>query len=146
MNATGVMRNKTKEQRGETPMTLDTMNITALRREYHLVYGLDTESKNKDHLRKRITARRAELAGERAVPRADNETERDPRLPPVGAVLSRVFDGETHRVKVTDVGFEYKRRTYASLSTLAKETTGTNWNGFGFFGLLTPASEGEENS
>ena len=119
-------------------MSLETMNLTALWREYERVFGLRTASKSKDYLRQRISARRVELARERA---ANPPRERDPRLPPVGTVLERDHEGKTHRVKVTDVGFEYRRRTYASLSAAAKAITGTNWNGFGFFHLIAPGAE-----
>ncbi|MGO8992053.1 MAG: DUF2924 domain-containing protein [Polyangiaceae bacterium] len=120
-------------------MNLETMNLTALRSEYNRVFGLETTSKSKDYLRQRISTRRAELARERAA-RHEGTRERDPRLPPVGTVLERDHEGKTHRVKVTDVGFEYRRQTYPSLSAVAKAITGTNWNGFGFFGLLQGAS------
>jgi hypothetical protein len=126
-------------------MNLETMNVTALRREYHRVFGLETTAKSKDYLRKRISARRTELAQERAARRNEEGAERDPRLPAVGAVLTREHEGKVHHVKVTDVGFEYKRQTYTSLSAVAKAITHTNWNGFGFFGLLerAPAEQSE---
>ncbi len=126
-------------------MNIETMNLTALRREYNRVFGLETTSKSKDYLRQRISARRAELAPERA-DRQEGGRERDPRLPPVGTVLEREHDGKTHRVKLTDVGFEYRRQTYPSLSAVAKVITGTNWNGFGFFGLLGRVSAEESES
>ena len=126
-------------------MNLETMNLTTLRREYHRVFGLETTSKSKDYLRQRISARRAELARERATAQADSgqARERDPRLPAVGTVLEREHDGTIHKVKVTAVGFEYRRQTYPSLSAVAKAITGTTWNGYGFFGLLA-AAESEE--
>ncbi len=58
---------------------------------------------------------------------------RDPRLPAPGTVLTRVHGKTEHRVTVTDDGFEYKRRPYPSLSRIAREITGTSWNGFLFF-------------
>jgi hypothetical protein len=68
---------------------------------------------------------------------------RDPRLPPEGTVLRRVYRGETHEVLVRRDDFEYRSRGYASLSALAREITGTNWNGYTFFkavpsGEVTP--------
>lgn len=58
---------------------------------------------------------------------------RDPRVPPPGTVLRRVFDGETHEVTVCLEGFEYAGRKYKTLSAIATEITGTRWNGFLFF-------------
>lgn len=60
---------------------------------------------------------------------------RDPRLPPVGTVLRRVFEGTTHAVTVCAEGFEYAGRQYTSLSAIATQIAGTRWNGYLFFGL-----------
>ena len=60
--------------------------------------------------------------------------ERDPRIPPPGTKLTRMFKGVEHNVLVHDDGFEYQGERYTSLSTLARLITGTNWNGYLFFG------------
>jgi Protein of unknown function (DUF2924) len=60
---------------------------------------------------------------------------RDVRLPEPGALLIREFQGRTYVVKVMADGFEYEDRTYRSLSAIAREISGTRWNGFLFFGL-----------
>lgn len=60
---------------------------------------------------------------------------RDPRLPAVGEVLVKVHRGAEHQVRMLEDGFEYQGERYTSLSRIAKEITGTNWNGFLFFGL-----------
>ena len=57
------------------------------------------------------------------------------RLPMPGTVLTRKYEGELIRVTVLEKGFEYKDRAYRSLSGVARAITGTNWNGFVFFGL-----------
>lgn len=62
-------------------------------------------------------------------------TSRDPRLPAAGSTLSRTFKGFTHEVQVTEDGFTYRGRWYRSLSAIAREITGSSWNGFLFFGL-----------
>ena len=59
----------------------------------------------------------------------------DPRLPPPGAVLTRVYKGRTLRVTVLPHGFECDGVVYASLSATAKAVTGSHCNGFLFFGL-----------
>jgi hypothetical protein len=134
----------TAKQKLPSAGALDTKNLKVLRSEYARVYGLTTTSSNKDYLRKRIAARRAELALERTTRRleAAPERARDPRLPAAGTVLEREHDGKTYKVKVLEHGFEYARQTFTSLSSVAKAITGTNWNGFGFFGLGSATNEG----
>ena len=61
---------------------------------------------------------------------------RDPRLPLPGTLLARDFKGRDIVVKVLDNGFEFEGRRYKSLSAIAKEVTGSKWNGFLFFGLV----------
>jgi len=60
---------------------------------------------------------------------------RDYRLPRAGTLLIRRFQGREILVKVLDQGFEYQSRNYRSLSAIAREVTGTRWNGLLFFGL-----------
>lgn len=55
------------------------------------------------------------------------------RLKP-GSVLVREHDGIMHEVVVVPNGFLWNGATFASLSTIAKQITGTSWNG--------PASSG----
>lgn len=60
---------------------------------------------------------------------------RDPRIPMPGCIITKDWDGGRIEVRVTDDDFEYAGRQYRSLSAIAREVTGTNWNGFLFFGL-----------
>ncbi len=60
---------------------------------------------------------------------------RDPRLPLPGRLLAREFRGRDIGVKVLDQGFEFENRRYQSLSAIAKDVTGSKWNGFLFFGI-----------
>jgi hypothetical protein len=62
-------------------------------------------------------------------------SDHDPRLPMPGSIIFKQYQGRTLVVRVLDVGFEYDCRPFASLSAIAKEITGTKWNGFLFFGL-----------
>ena len=59
----------------------------------------------------------------------------DSRLPIPGTLLVREFKGVTHVVRTLDDGFEYDNRRFKSLSAIAREITGTKWNGFVFFGI-----------
>jgi hypothetical protein len=60
---------------------------------------------------------------------------RDWRLPRPGTLLTRRVGNRQVVVKVLDDGFEYESRHYRSLSAIAREVTGTRWNGLLFFGL-----------
>jgi hypothetical protein len=62
-------------------------------------------------------------------------SDHDSRLPMPGSVIVKAYQGRTIVVHVLDKGFEYDRQLFASLSAVAKEITGTKWNGFLFFGL-----------
>ena len=52
-----------------------------------------------------------------------------------GTRLLRNWQGETHSVTMTASGFQYRNKTYRSLSVIAREITGTRWSGPAFFGL-----------
>jgi hypothetical protein len=60
---------------------------------------------------------------------------RDKRIPPTGTVLNREYKGEKHSVTVLDNGFEYDGRRFLSLSAVAREISGSHWNGYAFFNL-----------
>ena len=54
---------------------------------------------------------------------------------PVGTKLLREWQGRTHQVTVSKVGFEYDGKCWASLSAIARSITGSRWSGPVFFGL-----------
>ena len=139
-------------------------NMTAgeLAEKYREVFGEPTRSRNKAYLQKKISWRIQELADGGLSPRAverieelavfaparwrpligkprpepqSNESKRDPRLPEPGTVVCREWAGENHQVIVREDDFEYAGRRYATLSRVAREITGTNWNGYLFFRL-----------
>jgi Protein of unknown function (DUF2924) len=60
---------------------------------------------------------------------------RDGRLPKPGSLLQRKFKGQSVVVQVLVDGFQYQDRYYKSLSAIARQVTGTRWNGYAFFGL-----------
>jgi hypothetical protein len=60
---------------------------------------------------------------------------RDTRLPVPGTVLTRQYENRRIVVTVLEDAFEYQSRRYRSLSAIAREVTGTRWNGLLFFGL-----------
>ena len=109
---------------------LGRMNLATLRKVYKTTLGKETASKNRDAIRKRLANHLLESAKS-----AGGETRpRDERLPPVDTVLTREHEGKTYRVTVLENGFRCGTKTYGSLSTIAKEITGTIWNGYVFFG------------
>jgi hypothetical protein len=141
------------------------LKTKSLQARYRELFGEETRSGNQAHLFRRLAwrlqakaegelsararKRAAELADETALRlraprrfwREDGSAGlgappvRDPRLPPVGAVLERAYGGSTLAVRVLASGFEYQKQVYASLSQLAQHITGTRWNGYHFFGL-----------
>lgn len=70
--------------------------------------------------------RRIIEAAEQAAPVAD-----------AGKRLVREWNGRTHIVDITPDGYVWRGRTWASLSAIAKEITGTKWSGPRFFGVRT---------
>jgi len=59
----------------------------------------------------------------------------DPRNPVVGTRLVREWDGVEHTVTVMKDGFDWQGRKFKSLSAAARAISGTQWNGYRFFGL-----------
>lgn len=59
----------------------------------------------------------------------------DPRLPRIGAAITRKYKGRTLSVTILADGFDYDGERYGSLTAVAKAITGSHMNGFRFFGL-----------
>jgi hypothetical protein len=63
-------------------------------------------------------------------------TQIESRVPAPGTVLVRRYKNDTITVTVLDHGgFQYGERVFKSLSAIAREVTGTQWNGYSFFSL-----------
>ena len=62
-----------------------------------------------------------------------------------GTQMIRQWQNTTHTVTALAEGFEWQGRTYKSLSAVANAITGTNWNGFAFFGIKR-APSGNKNA
>ena len=58
-----------------------------------------------------------------------------PRRLRSGTVIVREYQGDRHTVTVVPGGYVWRDATYASLSAIACNITGTAWNGPRFFGL-----------
>jgi len=144
---------------------VENLKGNSLREKFREVTGLETKSNNRPYLIKRIvhalqaraesvpaaaevphevaeTKAAAPTRAKKAVPAKNavvtenKKRERDPRLPAAGTVLEREHEGKTIRVKVLEDGFEFRGKTYRSLSAVAREATGTTWNGLLFFHLI----------
>jgi len=140
---------------------LQAMPLAALRVEWERVFGRPPSHRNRARLWRRLALQlqleqlspqeqvavqdyREELGqrppskwfpGAKRRPTPRPRPERDPRLPPPGTTISRMFRGHTIVVTVLEKGFECSGRPYRSLTSIAREVTGTNWNGFSFFKL-----------
>jgi hypothetical protein len=62
-----------------------------------------------------------------------------------GTQMIRQWQNATHTVTALAEGFEWNGRTYKSLSAVANAITGTNRNGFAFFGIKR-APSGNKNA
>jgi hypothetical protein len=88
----------------------------------------------------RETQRLLEQLVKAAIAKPNGRLELPRRIKP-GSELVRTWKGKSHRVTVMTEGFAYDGRPFASLSEIASEITGTNWNGPRFFGLRPSVSK-----
>lgn len=58
-----------------------------------------------------------------------------PRRTKPGTIIVREWKGKRHSVTVSNDGFIFEGQPYESLSEIARQITGTRWNGPRFFGL-----------
>jgi len=63
------------------------------------------------------------------------------KIPVAGSRLVREWKGERYEVIVLSNGFEYAGRKWNSLTAIARDITGTQWNGPVFFGLRREKSD-----
>jgi len=57
------------------------------------------------------------------------------RTPLPGTLITRTYKGRMIQVQVLANGFEFEGEVFRSLSAVAKQITGSHWNGFKFFNL-----------
>lgn len=86
--------------------------------------------------RERITELVADL-------RAGGKPRSAPQRPGLnpGVTLVREWNGRTYQVQVLEKGYLYDHKVWGSLSEIAREITGTRWNGPKFFGLRQAQKE-----
>jgi len=139
---------------------LTTMPVAQLRARYRELFRTDPPSAfGPDLLRRSIAHRIQERAyGGLAAPtrrlldqlvkaamaKPNGRLELPRRIKP-GSELVRTWKGKSYRVTVMADGFAHAGKTFASLSEIASEITGTKWNGPRFFGLRSaPNGDGAD--
>jgi hypothetical protein len=132
-------------------VALKRMPVTDLKTEWKKLFSTDAPNNSRGFLELRLAHRLQELTYG-GVPRettkllnalADEVQGKpgrkamisDPRNPVVGTRLVREWDGAEHTTIVLRDGYEFEGRKYKSLSAIARDITGTRWNGYRFFGL-----------
>lgn len=130
---------------------LKAMSVNELKAEWQAMFDAPAPNNSRAFLEFRIAYRIQELA----YGGPDRETRRmldlladevegharrkhqiaDPRNPVIGTRLIREWDGVEHTITVLKDGFDWQGRKFKSLSAVAREITGTRWNGYRFFGL-----------
>jgi len=132
-------------------VALKSVPIDELKRNWRELFTTEPPAYNRRFLENRLAYRIQELAygGLKAstVKRLEELGEQldggNPRVrsrrvdhrPVAGTKLIREWQGNSYEVTVQVLDFEFQGRPYKSLSHIAREITGTIWNGWAFFGL-----------
>ena len=135
-------------------MELPTLDCAELKARWAELYGTEPPAYNKPYLIKRLAYRIQELfyggLSEQAKVHLQQAAKEDPvatvnrRIPEErksneailpGTRLVRIWNDRRYEVIVLADGYEFEGRTFRSLSAVAREITGTRWNGKVFFGL-----------
>jgi len=126
-------------------------SLPNLKAQWRDLFGTEAPGINRAYLERRIAYRLQELAhgglseATRArladlAKSADRGSSPRTRMraqdrPVADTRLLRVWQGVEHSVTVLQTGFDYQGRSFASLSAVARQITGSRWNGPAFFGL-----------
>jgi len=130
---------------------LKAMTVMELKGEWKILFDKPAPNNSHAYLQQRLAYRIQELAyGGLAKPvramldaladevegkKVKKSAISDPRNPVIGTRLVREWDGIEHVITVLKDGFDWQGRRYKSLSAIARDITGTRWNGYRFFGL-----------
>ena len=130
---------------------LKRMTVVELKAKWESLFGTPAPNNSRSYLELRLSYRVQELTlgglsreTRRTLDLLADEIEgrvgrktiiADPRNPVVGTRLVREWDGVEHTVTVMKDGFDWQGRKFKSLSAVARAITGTQWNGYRFFGL-----------
>lgn len=130
---------------------LKRMTVVELKAKWESLFGTPAPNNSRSYLELRLSYRVQELTlgglsrkTRRTLDLLADEIEgrsgrtaiiADPRNPVIGTRLVREWDGIEHTVTVLRDGFEWQGQRFKSLSAAARAITGTQWNGYRFFGL-----------
>jgi len=130
---------------------LKAMTVNELKAEWQTLMGSTPPNNSRTFLEQRVAYRIQELtygglpkpvsrlldalAAEVEGKKVRSAVISDPRNPVIGTRLVREWDGVEHVITVLQGGFDWQGRRYKSLSAIARDITGTQWNGYRFFGL-----------
>jgi len=130
---------------------LKRMSVRELKAEWEALFASPAPNNSRGYLEMRLAWRIQELALgglsretrkmlDLLADEVDGKSDRkaiiaDSRNPIVGTRLVREWDGIEHTVTVLRDGFEWQGQRFKSLSAAARAITGTQWNGYRFFGL-----------
>jgi hypothetical protein len=113
-------------------------DLEELRNEWERRYGAAPRLRSPELLR-RILAWRIQASTQGGLDRVTRRllvSDAGPEdLMAEGSVITREWLGVPHHVEVVDGGYLYGGKRWKSLSEIAREITGTRWNGPRFFGL-----------
>jgi hypothetical protein len=131
--------------------SLKAMSVNELKTEWQVLFNAPAPNNSRNFLEGRLAYRIQELTlgglsreTRRTLDLLADEIEgrigrkaiiADSRNPVVGTRLVREWDGMEHTVTMMKDGFDLQGRKFKSLSAVARTITGTQWNGYRFFGL-----------
>lgn len=136
---------------------LHRLPLSALRKKWTDLFGLDPGRLPKQYLIRRLAYRIQELtygglsreAREKLRAWAESPEKMQKKTPrekidlQPGTRLLRDWHGQRHEVIVQDDGFLFRGKTYRSLSAVARAITGRHCGGRRFFGLQPSGKRGE---
>jgi hypothetical protein len=118
---------------------LEGLDLQGLRAAWRRRWGMEPKLRSRDLLRRLIAWKiQAEAEGGLSSDvRARLRSRSMPRvpLPKPGTKLTREYMGVLHEAEVGVGTIHFAGKSYGSLSEVAREITGTRWNGPRFFGL-----------
>ncbi|MBI1402148.1 MAG: DUF2924 domain-containing protein [Porphyrobacter sp.] len=130
---------------------LKAMSVRELKADWAKLFGTEAPNNSRPFLEQRLAYRIQELtfgglskparqlldalADEVEGKKVRKSVISDPRNPVIGTRLVREWNGVEHVITVLRDGFDWQGRRYKTLSAIARKITGTQWNGYRFFGL-----------
>jgi len=137
---------------------LKAMSVRELKADWAKLFGTEAPNNSRPFLEQRLAYRIQELtsgglskparqlldalADEVEGKKVRKSVISDPRNPVIGTRLVREWNGVEHVITVLRDGFDWQGQRYKTLSAIARKITGTQWNGYRFFGLRPTRGSG----